>query len=104
MIIKQLEVGYRDNFCYIVGCEDTRQAMVIDPGSDVERILSEADKADLNIVTIVNTHGHGDHTAGNTKLKALAGHNYGPTPSSTIHWEKRDNVNAREYGYHEEKL
>jgi glyoxylase-like metal-dependent hydrolase (beta-lactamase superfamily II) len=27
------------------------------------------------------------------------GHNYGPTPSSTIHWEKRNNVNAREYGY-----
>ena len=25
-------------------------------------------------------------------------HNYGPTPSSTIHWEKRNNVNAREYG------
>ena len=27
------------------------------------------------------------------------GHNYGPTLSSTIHWEKRNNVNAREYGY-----
>jgi glyoxylase-like metal-dependent hydrolase (beta-lactamase superfamily II) len=27
------------------------------------------------------------------------GHNYGPTPSSTIHWEKRNNVNAREYRY-----
>ena len=38
MIIKQLEVEYMDNFCYIVGCEDTHQAMVIDPGSDVERI------------------------------------------------------------------
>jgi len=27
------------------------------------------------------------------------GHGYGPTPSSTIHREKRNNVNAREYGY-----
>ena len=27
------------------------------------------------------------------------GHNYGPTPSSTLHWEKRNNVNAKEYGY-----
>jgi hydroxyacylglutathione hydrolase len=196
MIIKQLEVGYMDNFCYIVGCDDTHQAMVIDPGSDVERILSAADKAGLNLVNIVNTHGHGDHTAGNARLKVLTGaeiiihaldadgypeadillgdeetlqlgeikfdiihtpghtpggiclyargnlftgdtlfvgdsgrtdlagghrptlgksirrlmelpddtiiwpgHNYGPTPSSTIHWEKRNNVNAREYGY-----
>jgi glyoxylase-like metal-dependent hydrolase (beta-lactamase superfamily II) len=171
--------------------------MVIDPGSDVERILSVADKEGLNIVNIVNTHGHGDHTAGNARLKVLTGaeiiihaldadgypeadillidediwplgeitfdiiltpghtpggiclyaqgnlftgdtlfvgdsgrtdlpgghrptlgksirrlmelsdntiiwpgHNYGPTPSSTIHWEKRNNVNAREYGYY----
>lgn len=29
------------------------------------------------------------------------GHNYGPTPRSTLHWEKRNNVNAREYGYYE---
>jgi glyoxylase-like metal-dependent hydrolase (beta-lactamase superfamily II) len=30
------------------------------------------------------------------------GHDYGPTPSSTLGWEKRHNVNAREYGYHVE--
>ena len=199
MIIKQLEVGYMDNFCYIVGCEGTRQAMVIDPGADVEQIVSIADEEGLKIVNILNTHGHGDHTAGNAKLKRLTGakifihaldadrypaadiqlnkedkltlgeitfdiihtpghtpggiclyahgnlftgdtlfvgdsgrtdlagghrptlgksirrlmqlpddtiiwpgHDYGPTPSSTIHWEKRNNVNAREYGYYVE--
>jgi len=125
-----------DNFCYIVGCEVTRNAMVIDPGADVESILAEAKKEALEIVTIVNTHTHGDHTAGNAKLQSLTGakliihaldvegypeadillndeetlqvgeitydiiHNYGPTPSSTLHWEKRNNVNAREYGYY----
>jgi len=31
------------------------------------------------------------------------GHDYGPTPSSTLRWEKRNNVNAREYGYHVEE-
>ena len=35
--------------------------VVIDPGPDVDQIVSVAEKEDLKIVTIVNTHGHGDH-------------------------------------------
>ena len=197
MIIKQLDIGYMDNFCYIVGCERTRKALVIDPGPDVDQIVSAAEKQGLEIETIVNTHAHGDHTAGNAELKSLTGakiiihaldaagypkadvflkdektlqlgeitfhvihtpghtpggiclhaegnlftgdtlfvgdsgrtdlpggdrptlgqsirrlmqlpddtiiwpgHNYGPTPTSTIGWEKRNNVNAKEYGYY----
>ncbi|MGD9301976.1 MAG: MBL fold metallo-hydrolase [Desulfobacterales bacterium] len=196
MIIKQIAIGYMDNFSYIIGCENTRRALVIDPGPNVERLESEAQKENLQIVTIVNTHGHGDHTAGNAALKERTGarviiheldsdrypeadiqlgsektlqlgditfdvihtpghtpggiclhaqgnlftgdtlfvgdsgrtdlaggdrstlgksirrlmelpddtvvwpgHDYGPTPSSTIGWEKRNNVNAVEYGY-----
>ena len=197
MIIKQLDIGYMDNFCYIVGCERTRKALVIDPGPDVDQIVSAAEKQGLEIETIFNTHAHGDHTAGNAELKSLTGakiiihaldaagypkadvflkdektlqlgeitfhvihtpghtpggiclhtlgnlftgdtlfvgdsgrtdlpggdrptlgksirrlmqlpddtiiwpgHNYGPTPTSTIGWEKRHNVNAKEYGYY----
>jgi glyoxylase-like metal-dependent hydrolase (beta-lactamase superfamily II) len=196
MIIRQLDVGPLDNFCYLVGCEKTRKAVVIDSGADAERIVSEADQYRLAIHYIVNTHGHGDHTAGCARLKALTGaaviihsleadavpqadilvsgdqklqvgeitfkvfhtpghtpggiclyaegnlftgdtlfvgdsgrtdltgghrptlaasirrlmtlpedtvvwpgHDYGPTPTSTIGWEKRHNVNAKEYGY-----
>ena len=73
MLIRQLEIGYMDNFCYIVGCQNTRKALVIDPGADVEQIVSAAKKENLNIVAIVNTHAHGDHTAGNAVLKALTG-------------------------------
>ena len=73
MIIKQIAIGYMDNFSYIIGCENTRQALVIDPGSDVDQIVSVAEKEDLKIVTIVNTHGHGDHTAGNAALKSRTG-------------------------------
>lgn len=197
MIIKQLKLGVMDNFSYLVGCEQTRQALVIDPSANVKRILSEAEKMKLSIIFIVNTHGHGDHTAGSAELKALTGariiihsldaealpeadirwidesdlkvgaltfrvfhtpghtpggiclyaegnlftgdtlfvgdsgrtdlpgghrptlaasirrlmqlpdatrvwpgHDYGPTRSSIIAWEKRNNVNAREYGYY----
>ncbi len=198
MIIRQLEVGAMDNFSYLVGCEKTRKAMVIDPGGDVDKILSAAHNEGLTIEIILNTHGHGDHTAGNTALKSRTkarvlihsadagsiqadghltdgdrlrvgdltfevihtpghtpggvclyagghlftgdtlfvgdsgrtdlpggdrpslgasirrlmelpddtvvwpGHDYGPTPSSTLSWEKRHNVNAREYGYYVE--
>jgi hydroxyacylglutathione hydrolase len=197
MIIKQLDIGFMDNFCYIVGCEKTRKALVIDPGHDVDQIVSATEKQGLEIETIVNTHAHGDHTAGNAELKSLTGakiiihaldasgyptadvllkdentlqlggitfdvihtpghtpggiclhaqgnlftgdtlfvgdsgrtdlpggdrptlgksirrlmqlpddtviwpgHDYGPTPTSTIGWEKRNNVNAKEYGYY----
>ncbi|CAD7842049.1 MAG: MBL-fold metallo-hydrolase superfamily [Olavius algarvensis Delta 4 endosymbiont] len=197
MIIKQLEMDPYDNFSYLVGCEQTHQGMVIDPGPNVDYIIEEADKAGLTIDIIFNTHAHGDHTAGNGRLKELTGariiiheadergypqadhfltdeatlalgeitfdviqtpghtpggvclyaqgnlftgdtlfvgdsgrtdlmggdrpalgasirrlmalpddtvvwpgHDYGPTPSSTLGWEKRNNVNAKEYGYY----
>ena len=197
MIINQLDNGYMDNFCYIVGCEKTRKALVIDPGDDVDQIVLATAKQGLEIETIVNTHGHGDHTAGNAELKSLTGakiiihaldaagyptadvlledekilqlgeitfdvihtpghtpggiclhaqgnlftgdtlfvgdsgrtdlpggdrptlgksirrlmqlpddtiiwpgHDYGPTPTSTIGWEKRNNVNAKEYRFY----
>ena len=196
MIIRQLEVGMMDNFCYLVGCETSRQAVVIDPGADVDTILAAAADEGLTITKIVNTHAHGDHTAGNAALRAQTGarimihtddasgypaaddflsdedtiqfgsvrmrvihtpghtpggiclyadgnlftgdtlfvgdsgrtdlpgsdrptlgasirrlmklpedtivwpgHDYGPSPSSTLGWEKRHNVNAQEYGY-----
>jgi hydroxyacylglutathione hydrolase len=197
MIIKQIAIGTMDNFSYIVGCEATRKALVIDPGPEVNLITAAAEAEGLVIDLIVNTHTHGDHTAGNARLKALTGapivlhekdaagypqadvrlkneqplqvgniifdvlhtpghtpggiclhaqghlftgdtlfvgdsgrtdlpggdrptlgasirrlmelpedtvvgpgHDYGPTPSSTLGWEKRHNVNAREYGYY----
>jgi glyoxylase-like metal-dependent hydrolase (beta-lactamase superfamily II) len=197
MIIRQIPMGYMDNFSYLVACEQTRDAWVIDPAPEVQRILAEAEKASVHIKAIINTHGHGDHTAGDAELKRLTGapviihsldkdrypqadifltdettlqlgeitfevihtpghtpggiclyaqgnlftgdtlfvgdsgrtdlpgghrptlgasirrlmelpddtivwpgHDYGPTPSSTIGWEKRNNVNAVEYGYY----
>lgn len=197
MIIRQIPIGVMDNFSYLAGCEKTRQAIVIDPGSEIDTLISEAEREDLSISLIVNTHGHPDHTAGNAALKASTGadivihaldrdrfpgadrflsdekhlqvgelvfdvihtpghtpggiclyaqgnlftgdtlfvgdsgrtdlagghrptlgasirrlmelpeetvvwpgHDYGPTPTSTLGWEKRHNVNAKEYGYY----
>ena len=200
MIIKQLRSGELDNFTYVVGCEQTKEAVVIDPRGGTDAVLRVAETEGLAIKTIFNTHDHHDHTEGNAELKsstkakiarhALAsrddasvdikledgdvlevgkiafrvihtpghapggaclyaegqlftgdtlfvgdsgrtdlagghrptlgasireklmvlpddtvvwpGHDLGPTPSSTIGWEKRNNCNAREYGYYVE--
>lgn len=59
--------------CFIIGCEETRQAVVIDPGDDTERILTTLAKDRLTVVHIINTHGHFDHVGANKRLKEVTG-------------------------------
>ena len=73
MIIKQLKVGLLDVFCYIIGCENSKEAIVVDPGGNVDLILNELENDALKVKYIFNTHNHGDHTAGNEKLKEAIG-------------------------------
>ena len=69
MIVRQIPVGSYDVFSYLIGCPKTREAMVIDPGGDVNHIIALAQKEDLHIKYIFNTHHHFDHTTGNDALK-----------------------------------
>ena len=73
MIVKQIPVGSYDVFSYLIGCPKTREAMVIDPGGDVDQIIALAQKEDLHIKYIFNTHHHFDHTTGNEDLKKQTG-------------------------------
>jgi glyoxylase-like metal-dependent hydrolase (beta-lactamase superfamily II) len=57
----------------VVGCEETRKGVIIDPGDEVDRILLEAAEEKLTIEHIINTHGHFDHVGGNSRLKAATG-------------------------------
>ena len=66
-------VGALETNCYLVGCEATGQALVIDPGGEAMSILGEAQRAGLEIVKVVNTHGHFDHTLGNRELVEATG-------------------------------
>ena len=65
MILRTLVVGPLQTNCYLLGCERTRLAAVIDPGGDAEVIISTVEREDLNVLFIINTHGHFDHTAAN---------------------------------------
>ncbi len=69
MIIHAMPVGPLQANCFIVGCEQTLKAAVIDPGGDAERILSVVQKDNLQVTAIINTHGHFDHVGGNQALK-----------------------------------
>jgi hydroxyacylglutathione hydrolase len=68
-----LVVGPIQSNCYIVGCERTREAAVIDPGGDADRILITLAKDKLRCLYIINTHGHFDHSADNKRLKEVTG-------------------------------
>jgi glyoxylase-like metal-dependent hydrolase (beta-lactamase superfamily II) len=73
MILKMLVVGPIQANCYILGCERTREAAVIDPGGDPDKILLALAKDKLRCVYIINTHGHFDHAADNKRLKEVTG-------------------------------
>ncbi len=73
MDVEQIKVGYMEVFCYLVSCPETKEALVIDPAGDEERIVEKIRKKGLDLKYIVNTHGHADHTCGNQKMKELTG-------------------------------
>lgn len=73
MIVKGLVVGPLQVNSYLVGCEETKEGIVIDPGGDSPVILSQIDALGLNIAYIVNTHGHVDHVAANRSLQEATG-------------------------------
>ncbi len=73
MRIEQLTVGMMGVCCYIVSCEETNRAAIIDPGGDEERILSTCRQNDLQVEYLIATHGHPDHVCGNGPLKEATG-------------------------------
>jgi glyoxylase-like metal-dependent hydrolase (beta-lactamase superfamily II) len=73
MLIKKLAVGPIMANCFILGCEQTREAAVIDPGDEAERILQALADAKLTVRQIINTHGHFDHVSANRRVKQATG-------------------------------
>ncbi len=69
MIIKELVVGPLESNCFILGCAKTKEAVVIDPGGDADRILLSLADSSLKVKYIINTHGHFDHVSANGKMR-----------------------------------
>jgi len=73
MLIETLTVGPVMTNCYIIACEDTKEAAVIDPGGDAKRILDTVQRMGVEVVYVLNTHGHFDHTLVNDAVIEVTG-------------------------------
>lgn len=73
MILKGIEIGGMGVNCYIVGCEETKEVAVIDPGGSAPQILKVLNDENYKAVYIINTHGHIDHIGGNRGVKEATG-------------------------------
>jgi hydroxyacylglutathione hydrolase len=73
MIHEILPVGPLQCNCSVIGDETTHEAMVIDPGDEIEDILALIRKHNLQVKQIVITHAHIDHVGGAMKLRAATG-------------------------------
>ena len=59
----------RDNYGYLIVCEKTKNAAIIDP-SEADPVLARIDQEQVSLQAILNTHHHRDHTGGNEGILA----------------------------------
>ena len=86
MFLKQFLIGGDRNYAYLVGDENSREAVVIDPSYNPEVISNFAKNNDYSIKYIFNTHDHSDHTNGNSVIEKITGLKpliFGDTESTT---------------------
>jgi len=70
-MLRKLVVGPYQANCYILGCKETKEGVVIDPGDEVLRIAKEVSGNALKILYILITHGHIDHIGGAGEIKQI---------------------------------
>jgi len=73
MILETFPVGPLQCNCTILGDEETREAIIVDPGDEIVRIQRRLTELGLKLKQILITHAHIDHVGGALKLKSLTG-------------------------------
>ena len=73
MILYTIPVGITQTNCYIAGCEETQEGVVIDPGGNPKRIIEAIEESGLTIRYVLNTHCHFDHMGANAAIVAATG-------------------------------
>ncbi len=73
MIFEGFGVGPMAANCYIIGCDKTKEAAVIDPGAEGRRIINRLMQLNLKCKYIILTHGHVDHIGALNELSEATG-------------------------------
>jgi glyoxylase-like metal-dependent hydrolase (beta-lactamase superfamily II) len=68
-----MEVGPFAANCYLVACERTKEAVIIDPGAEARHIVGQVAKDGVQVRYIINTHGHVDHVGANEEVRQALG-------------------------------
>jgi glyoxylase-like metal-dependent hydrolase (beta-lactamase superfamily II) len=71
MFFRQVQ-QHGDNFSYIIADDATREAAVVDSSFNAGEIMRVLKTEHLTLKYVINTHGHSDHTAGNTELLSIS--------------------------------
>jgi glyoxylase-like metal-dependent hydrolase (beta-lactamase superfamily II) len=69
MIFKQIKRN-GDNFSYILADDTSKKAAVVDPSFNADTIVKTCNDLNLDVEYVIDTHSHGDHTAGNEAVKS----------------------------------
>lgn len=73
LTVHKMTVGPLETNCYLVIEPESREAILVDPGAEAERILDRLEQAGARLVAIVLTHAHGDHLGAVREVKAHTG-------------------------------
>jgi glyoxylase-like metal-dependent hydrolase (beta-lactamase superfamily II) len=73
LVVRHAVVGPFAANAYVAACSRTGEAVLVDPGGDVPRVLALREPGGYRVVRIFCTHGHVDHVAGATEAKAETG-------------------------------
>jgi glyoxylase-like metal-dependent hydrolase (beta-lactamase superfamily II) len=73
LVVRRAVVGPLAANAYLAACDRTGEAILVDPGGDVSRVLGMTEPGGFAIRRIFCTHGHPDHVAGVARAKALTG-------------------------------
>jgi hydroxyacylglutathione hydrolase len=73
MILRTIVVTDFATNCYLVGCPQTLEGVVIDPGGNARAILAAIKESGMRIKYVLNTHGHFDHIGANAQIMQATG-------------------------------
>jgi hydroxyacylglutathione hydrolase len=64
LILEQIQIGPMENFTYVIGCQRTREVVIVDPAWDIKSLTDILNERDYKLTAALATHYHPDHCGG----------------------------------------